>query len=99
MNNTMNDWHNLCITDKTGVQHFKCTASPMSTMSEIRNLQRHLDAAKRHPKAYAMLDVASAVLLLDGLRYGEPVSELDIDALLSELGVYTDDLMKEFTNK
>ena len=63
----MNDWHNVCITDKTGVERFKCLASPMSTMSEIRNLKRHIEQAKANPKAYPMLDVATAVIMLDGL--------------------------------
>jgi hypothetical protein len=80
------DWHSLCITDKTGQEFFKCTASPMSTMSEIRNLKRHIKQAKASPKAYAFLDVATAVVMLDGAPYDQP-STLDADALLKELGL------------
>lgn len=83
----MSNWHNIHITDKTGKEHFKTLASPMSTMSEIRNLQRHLEQAKKYPKAYTFLDVATAVIMLDGLPYGVPVSGIDDDALLKELGL------------
>lgn len=83
----MNDWHKLCITDKTGQEFFKTTASPMSTMSELRNLKRQIEQAKGNPKAYKFLDVASAVVMLDGAPYGAPVCELDVDAMLRELGL------------
>lgn len=81
-----NEWHKLCITDKTGNEFFKVTASPMSTMSEIRNLQKHINQAKATPQHYKMLDVATAVVMLDGSVYGAP-TELDADALLAELGL------------
>lgn len=83
----MSDWHKLCITDKTGAEFFKCTASPMSTMSEIRNLKRHIEQAKASPNMYYFLCADSAVILLDGAPYSEPVSNLDADALLAELGI------------
>lgn len=84
----MNEWHKLHITDKTGAEFFKCDASPMSTMSEIRNLKRHLEQAKASPKHYKFLDVASAVIMLDGAVYGEPATaSFDADALLAELGL------------
>lgn len=86
----MNDWHKLCITDSTGKEFFKVTASPMSTYSEIKNLQQHLRAAKDFPNQYKTLDVATAVILLDGVPYGQP-SALDADALLAELGCNHDD--------
>jgi hypothetical protein len=82
----MNDWHNLHVTDYTGSQFFKTVASPMSTMSEIRNLQNHIETAKMFPLAYGFLDVETAVLMLDGLPYGD-ASEIDADALLKELGL------------
>lgn len=85
--NAKNTWHNIYITDKTGMEHFKTLASPMSTMSELRNLQRHLEQAKQRPMAYTFLDVATAVIMLDGLPYGVPVSGLDADAMLKELGL------------
>lgn len=86
----MNTWHKLCITDKSGVEHFKCTASPMSTMSEIRNLKQHLAAARKQPSYYKFLDVESAVIMLDGEVYSEQESILsddDIDNMLKELGL------------
>ena len=83
----MNDWHNLCITDKSGQEFFKCTASPMSTASEIKNLKRKLEEAKRRPSLYSFLDVDTATVMLDGKPYGEAVSNLDADALLKELGL------------
>lgn len=81
------DWHEVSITDKTQKVFFKTTASPMATMSEVRNLKRHLEQAKANPKAYHFLDVPSAVILLDGTPYAEPVAptEQELDALLAEL--------------
>ena len=58
----------------------------MSTMSEIRNLQRHIKQAKAQPHMYKMLDSNSAIVLLDGLPYGAPV-DFDADELLKELGL------------
>lgn len=84
--NEMSQWHNICITDKTGKKFFPCEASPMATMSEIRNLQLHISTAKIRPDQYKFLDVASAMILLDGLPYGEPC-EIDADQLLAELGL------------
>lgn len=83
----MTDWHKICITDKTGQEFFKTTASPMSTMPELRNLKRQIEQAKARPDAYKFLDVATAVVMLDGAPYGEQVSELDADAMLKELGL------------
>lgn len=86
----MNDWHKLYITDATGQQFFRCTASPMSTMSEIKNLKRHIEQAKARPNLYANLfDVATAVIMLDDVPYSEP-EEIDadtLDAMLKELGM------------
>lgn len=84
----MNEWHNICITDKSGKEMFKCTASPMSTMSEIRNLKRRIEQAKANPKHYAFMDVATAVIMLDGTVYSEHSTDnFDADALLAELGL------------
>lgn len=82
----MNDWHKLCITDASGQEWFHVTASPMSTMSEVNNLKRHIEHAKTNPQYYSFLDVASAVIMLDGTPYGQADS-LDADALLKELGL------------
>jgi hypothetical protein len=82
----MNDWHNICITDKSGKEFFKVVASPMSTYSEIKNLKRHIEQAKSNPEAYKFLDVASAVIMLDGSLYSDPAEgSIDADALLAEL--------------
>lgn len=80
----MNDWHKLHITDKTGQEFFKVTASPMSTTSEIKNLQQHIKAAQKNPDAYKFLDVATMVVMLDGSMYGAK-TEVDYDVLLAEL--------------
>jgi len=81
-----NDWHNIYITDKSGRKMWNTTASPMSTQSEIKNLKRHLEMAAKHPAHYPSLDLATAVLMLDGETYGEALTISD-DELLSELGV------------
>ena len=86
--NNPTDWHNIYITDKTGQKFFNCNASPMSTMSEICNLTRHLDAIKRGDKAYAnvKVDQASAMLMLDNEPYKALDDILDDDdALLAEI--------------
>jgi hypothetical protein len=79
----MNDWHNIHITDKTGEKFFNTDAS-MSTMSEIRNLIRHLDAIKAGSKGYEFVDSATAILMLDGQTYQTLEDILD-DDLLAEL--------------
>lgn len=82
----MNDWHNVYITDKTGNKFFNTSASPMSTMSEIRNLTRHLEAVKAGSAAYAKvgIDQATAKLMLDGEAWQSMDQILD-DELLEEL--------------
>ncbi len=79
-------WHNLYITDKSGRKMWNTTASPMSTQSEIRNLKRHLEAAATHPAKYTSLDLATAVIMLDGQVYGEALTMSD-EELLAQLGV------------
>lgn len=83
----MNDWHKLYITDATGQQFFRCTASPCATMSEIRNLKRHIEQAKaRHHIYVNLFDVATAVIMLDDVPYSEP-EDMSDDDLLKELGL------------
>ena len=77
-------WHNLHITDNTGKKFFNTDSSPMSTMSEIRNLQRHVEAIKASAKGYEFADSASVVLMLDGLPY-QTMEEILDDDLLAEL--------------
>lgn len=80
----MNEWHKLHITDKTGKEFFPCTASPMSTSSELKNLQHHIKAAQKNPGNYKFLDISTMTIVLDGSVYGEKV-DVDYDALLAEL--------------
>lgn len=84
-----NQWHKLCITDKTGKEFFKTTASPMSTPSELKNLGKHLQLAKanKFPGAYTFLDIDSAYILLDGVPYnaGREPSPSEMKAMLDEL--------------
>jgi hypothetical protein len=74
-------WHNIYIADKSGRKMWDTTASPMSTVSEIRNLKRHLEMAAKHPAQYPMLDLTTAVIMIDG----EPLVEMSDDELLAEL--------------
>lgn len=84
---TSNNWHDICITDKTGQQWYKTTASPMATLSEIRNMKIHLQFAVEFPEYYHFLDIDSAVILLDGVPYTQTTGNVDADALLKELGL------------
>jgi hypothetical protein len=80
------DWHNIYITDCTGKKFFNTNASPISTMSEIRNLKRHLEAIKAGKLAYAKvgIDKDTAVLMLDDTVYQSMDDILD-DDLLNDL--------------
>ena len=82
----MDNWHNIYITDCTGKKFFNTNASPMSTMSEIRNLKRHLEAIKSGNLAYARvgIDKDTAVLMLDDTPYQSMDDILD-DDLLNDL--------------
>ena len=48
------------ITDKNGCEMFKEYVHKDYTDSAKRDLQRHLDAAKKNPKYYHFLDVLTA---------------------------------------
>jgi UV DNA damage repair endonuclease len=85
-NRMINDWHNLHITDKTGKEFLKTVASPLATESEIRNLKKHISAAKSNPKAYKFLDIPTAKIVMDGSDY-DTSPDIDIDAMLKELGL------------
>ena len=82
----MDNWHNIYITDCTGKKFFNTQASPMATMSEIRNLKRHLEAIKSGAKLYAKvgIDKDTAVLMLDDTVYQSMDDILD-DDLLNDL--------------
>lgn len=79
----MEDWNKLYITDKNGGEYFKTTASPLSTMPEIRNLKRHIKQAKQRPDLYSFLDADTAVIMLNG-QPEENLSKEDED-LLTEI--------------
>lgn len=80
-----NEWNKLCITDKTGQKFWNRIASPLSTMPEIRNLKRHLEAAATHPRLYTMLDLDSAVILLNGEVYQEQKWTQEDEDILASL--------------
>ena len=75
----MEAWNNIYITDKSGKKFFSTTASPMATMSEIRNITRHLNAGA------SSFDKATALLMMNGEPYvdGQQMSD---DELLEALG-------------
>jgi hypothetical protein len=52
-------------------------------------MQRHLDAAAKHPEMYRFLDLATAVILVDGLPYQyQPTGDdLSDSELLKALGL------------
>ena len=62
----MKKWNNLYVTDCNGAKMWNTTASPLSTPSEIKNLQNHLRQAKQHPEMYKFLDVETAFIVLNG---------------------------------
>lgn len=79
-----NGWHTLYITDKNGTKMWNTIASPLSTASEIKNLKRHIEFARKNPKTYSFLDVDTAVIMVNGEIYKESVIE-DIDVELLKL--------------
>lgn len=56
----MGDTTFLYITDKNVGKLFRTTCSTAYKASEIRNLQHHLDNAKKYPKSYTFLDLPTA---------------------------------------
>lgn len=81
----MSGWHNVYITDKSGKKYFNVIASPMSTHSEIKNLSRYIEEARKFPKYYQFLDIDSMVLIVDGMPYNALTNE--DDEILKELGM------------
>ena len=80
----MDSWHNIFITDKTGVKFFNTVASPMSTDSEIKNLMRHLNAIKENQKYLPSIDSKTAILMLDNTQF-QSIDDIMNDDLLLEL--------------
>ena len=54
----------LWITDKTGKESFKTLCSTEYHTSELRNLQQHVDYAKKRPELYNFLDVNSMEIVV-----------------------------------
>lgn len=74
----------LWITDKTGRESFKTLCSTAYASSERRNLQGHINAAAKNPKAYGFLDVATArIVQVDA----DALPDTSDDEILQELGV------------
>lgn len=69
----------LYISDNSGRQMFRTICSTEFKAPEIRNLERHLDMAKRYPHQYKFLDIDSARIYEDG------VALMSDDELLAEL--------------
>lgn len=61
----------LYITDKNGKESFKVLCATQYASSERRNLQGHINAAIKNPKAYGFLDIATARIV-----------QVDVDTLL-----------------
>jgi hypothetical protein len=72
----------VCIQDKNG-KHWNTLCSSSFTAPEVRNIQRHLEAARKSPITYHFLDLPTAVIMVDG----KPYVEMTDDELLTELGV------------
>ena len=81
----MDDWHKVCITDKTGKRFYSTVASPLGTYSEIRNMQKRISDAKIHPRVYNFLDAGSAFVMVDGQPYFPDRNGGGDDELLAEL--------------
>lgn len=74
----------LYITDKTGRESFKTLCSTQYASSERRNLQGHINAAIKNPKAYRFLDIATArIVQVDA----DILPVMTDDEILAELGV------------
>lgn len=78
-------WYELHITDKTGRIGFKTNCTDWGLNSERKNLQAHIDNAKKFPEYYRGWDIDSMVLV------SPKVNEFDFSyddiKLLEALGV------------
>jgi len=70
---------NLYISDISGQKFFRTVCSAEFKDPEIRNLEKHLAQAKKYPKMYNFLDIATARIF----ENGEPL--LNDDELLQAL--------------
>lgn len=77
----------IYITDKTGKESFKTLCSAAYVSSERRNLQGHLNAAAKNPKAYGFIDLATARIVQVDANVLLDIPDMTDDELLTELGV------------
>lgn len=73
------------ITDKTGKRFFNTNCSVEYKQPEIRNLQRHLDQAKKYPQHYHFLDIPTARIVDESA--GDIDFNMPDEQLLKELGL------------
>ena len=50
-------------------------------------MQRHLDQAAKYPNAYRFLDLATAIILVDGVPYQSTDDDISDNELLKALGL------------
>lgn len=81
----MTTWYKIYITDKTGEKFFETSCAEWGLYSEKKNLNQHLDNAKKYPKHYKFLDIETAHLVAPNLHEFEFTA--DDEALLESLGV------------
>ena len=74
----MEQWNEIYVTDMSGKQYFRTTASPMATESEIKNLSRKLPHCD-------FIDQQTARIVLNGSPLGQV--EMSDDELLAALTV------------
>lgn len=80
---------NVWITDKSGKRYWNTHCSVGHADPEIRNMQKRLEQAKKHPQAFAFLDLETAVIMLNGEPHSPNVDTEDMsdDELLAQLGL------------
>lgn len=74
-------WNNIYISDKTGEKFFNTTASELSTQSEVKNLNRHLDNAIKNPDLYKFLDIETAKVFINGEPVAKKLYDIDLSIL------------------
>jgi hypothetical protein len=76
------------IIDKKGIPYWKTHCSVGHADPEIRNMQRRLEWAAKNPKAFAFLDLQTAVIMVNGEPYqpNTATEEMGDEELLKALG-------------
>ena len=80
---------NVWITDKSGKRYWNTHCSVGHADPEIHNMQRRLEWAAKNPKAFAFLDLETAVILVNGEPYqpNTATEEMSDEELLKALGL------------